>query len=391
MQEELKDEMMNEGRLQFRVGLFVIVAMALGIGVIFRLGEARWLWNKTYRVTVIFDEAPGVFAGTPVRKNGVTIGHVRKLDFDTDKGGVAVQMDISERHQLRKDSAPRLSLSILGDASIEFISGKSKEVLKPGSEVAGESSADPMKMVARLDAKVNRTLESFATTSQEFGKVAKNINALLETNSGNLEQLVENAAVSLQEFTKVMRVTSKLIADPKNQQSIQATLASLPELVQDTRKTIVAVRSAVQKADQALANVSAATAPLAERSESITQKLDRGLGSLDVLLVEMSQFARYLSSENGTLKLLASDPELYRNLSKSAGMMETLMRQLELILGDARVTSDKIARHPELLGLGGAIRGSNGTKNELPAEDEVPVRSARGPIKQTSDQRRARE
>lgn len=382
---------MNEGRLQFRVGLFVIVAMVLGVGVIFRLGEARWLWNKTYRVTVSFDEAPGVFAGTPVRKNGVTIGHVRSLDFDSDKGGVTVQMDINERHVLRKDSAPRLSLSILGDASIEFVSGRSKEVLKPGTILQGESSTDPMKMVARLDAKVNKTLESFAATSEEFGQVAKNINAVMETNSGNIEKLVENAAVSLQEFTRVMRVTSKLVADPKNQQSIQATLAALPELVQDTRKTIIAVRSAVQKADQALANVSAATAPLAERSESITQKLDRGLGSLDVLLVEMSQFARYLSSENGTLKLLASDPELYRNLSKSAGMMDSLMRQLELILSDARITSDKIARHPELLGLGGAIRGSNGAKNEAPPEEEANTRTVRGPIQQTGAQRRPRE
>jgi len=354
---------MTEGRLQFRVGLFVILSTVIAVVIVFRLGEARWLFSKSYRVTIAFEDAQGVFSGTPVRKNGLTIGHVRQVEFDTKGGGLLVHTDISERFRLKDDTVAQLSLSILGDASIEFTAGHSEQFLKPNSTIPGESASDPMKMIAKLDARVNRTLESFARTSDEFGKVAQNVNGLLETNSGNLEKLVENAAESLQNFTNIMRTTNRIMSDPKNQKSIQLTLESLPSLVEETRKSITSIRSAVERAEETLAHLSEVTEPLARHSSSITAKLDRGLGNLDVLLLELSKFSRNLSSENGSLHLLVSDPDLYNNLSRSAGMLESLMRNLEPILRDARIASDKIARHPELLGVGGALRGSDGTKD----------------------------
>lgn len=367
---------MNEGQLQFRVGLFVVVSMVLAVVVVFRLGEARWLFSKTYRVSIAFEDAPGVFPGTPVRKNGVTIGHVRQVEFDQEDGGILVHVDVSERHQLRADTHAQLSLSILGDASIEFTPGRSQEFLKPDSLVQGDSATDPMKMIAKLDARVSRTLDSFAQTSQEWGRVAKNVNGLLETNSGNLEVLVENAATSLRDFSNIMQSTNRIMSDPRNQKSIQQTLESLPTLVEETRKTITTVRAAVQRAEETLAHVSEVTEPLARHSTSIAAKLDRGLGNLDVLLLELSKFSRNLSSENGSLQLLVSDPDLYNNLSRSAGMLESLMRNLEPILKDARIATDKIARNPELLGVGGALRGSDGLK------DVEPTAAERGAVRE---------
>lgn len=354
---------MTDTRLQFRVGLFVIISAVIAVCIIFRLGEARWLLSNSYRVTIAFEDAQGVFSGTPVRKNGLTVGHVRQVEFDTKGGGLLVHVDVSERFKLKEDTVAQLSLSILGDASIEFSPGRSDQFLKPNAVIPGESASDPMKMIAKLDARVTRTLDSFARTSDEIGKVAQNVNGLLETNSGNLEKLVENAAESLQNFTNIMRTTNRIMSDPKNQKSIQMTLESLPSLVDETRQSISAVRNAVQRAEETLAHLSDVTEPLARHSESIAAKLDRGLGNLDVLLLELSKFSRNLSSENGSLKLLVSDPDLYNNLSRSAGMLESLMRNLEPILKDARIASDKIARNPELLGVGGALRGSDGTKD----------------------------
>jgi phospholipid/cholesterol/gamma-HCH transport system substrate-binding protein len=271
---------------------------------------------------------------------------------------------------LHEDTRAQLSLSILGDASIEFTPGRSRAFLKPGSVVQGDSATDPMKMIAKLDARVTRTLDSFAQTSQEWGKVAHRVNGLLETNSGNLETLVENAATSLQDFSNIMKTTNRIMSDPRNQKNIQLTLESLPSLVEETRKTITTVRGAVQRAEESLAHVSEVTEPLARHSASIAAKLDRGLGNLDVLLLELSKFSRNLSSEKGSLQLLVSDPDLYNNLSRSAGMMESLMRNLEPILKDARIASDKIARNPELLGVGGALRGSDGLKDVEPTAAE---------------------
>jgi phospholipid/cholesterol/gamma-HCH transport system substrate-binding protein len=57
-----------------------------------------------------------------------------------------------------------------------------------------------------------------------------------------------------------------------------------------------------------------------------------------------------------------SDPDLYQNLNKAAQNIAQITCELRPIVSDARVFADKIARHPELLGVRGAIQRSPGTK-----------------------------
>src|SRR5690242_18299084 len=128
---------MTERQLQFRVGLLVVVAGFAAAGLVFRFGEMRWLWEKHYTIGVHFERAPGVEKGTPVRKNGILIGSVRGVTFDEAHGGVNVTVEIRERFQLRKDAEPMLSRSLLGDATLEFAPGKSRELLKPGDRIEG--------------------------------------------------------------------------------------------------------------------------------------------------------------------------------------------------------------------------------------------------------------
>ncbi len=69
-----------------------------------------------------------------------------------------------------------------------------------------------------------------------------------------------------------------------------------------------------------------------------------------------------MNDGEGSLKRFAEDPQLYNNLNRSATSLSLLLRNLEPILADVRVFSDKVARHPELLGVGGAISGSSGLR-----------------------------
>src|SRR5258708_7211403 len=179
---------MNERQLQFRVGLLVVTAGIVAAGLVFRFGELRWLWEKNYTLGVHFDRAPGVERGTPVRKNGILIGSVRAVSFDEGRGGVNVMVDIRERYPLRKDSNPMLTRSLLGDATLEFAPGKSREFLRPGERVEGAPSEDPLEIITRVEAKANQTLESFAATSEEWRKVGNTLNALADTHRGTTDQ-----------------------------------------------------------------------------------------------------------------------------------------------------------------------------------------------------------
>jgi phospholipid/cholesterol/gamma-HCH transport system substrate-binding protein len=368
---------MNERRLQFRVGLLAISAMVIAGWLVFRFGDLRKLWQPTYQVQVLFDRAPGVFVGTPVRINGMKIGSIRQIRLD-DAGVIGV-MELDQSFPVYADAEVSLSKGLLGDASINVLPGRSGQPVTAGTPLVAEPFVDPMEAVTRMESNMAKTLESFRVTSDEWRKVGTQMNGLLETNRGNLDAVVERTAESLHEFTVAMKAfttsadqANAILGDPTNQENLRRTLEAMPVMVEDTRAVIAAVRTAVQKADENLANLSEATGPLAERSASIAVRLDTTLGNLESLSAELNEFARIANDENGTLRALASDPSLYRNLDRSAESLTVLMANLEPILKDMRVFSDKIARHPELMGLGGALAPSDGTKGVQPASFEQP-------------------
>jgi phospholipid/cholesterol/gamma-HCH transport system substrate-binding protein len=227
-------------------------------------------------------------------------------------------------------------------------------------------------IVARLETNLATTMQSFEATSAEWRRVGQNINHLMDTEEGNFDAVVERAAIALDRLTTTMETANvalthanELVSDPQIQQSLRETIAALPALMQETRDTIGIARGAVIQVEANLANLSAATEPLAEHSHTIVTRLDSSLYQLEGMLTELNQLAQVINSSDGSLQRFTSDPELYDNLNRSAAAMAVLLQNLEPVMHDMRIFSDRVARHPELLGVSGALYGSSGVKDPL--------------------------
>jgi phospholipid/cholesterol/gamma-HCH transport system substrate-binding protein len=367
---------MDEQRLQFRVGLFVLVSLAIGTGLIIRFGDVRQYWEENYALAIQFDQAPGVQPGTPVRMNGILIGRARKVLLDDAEPGVLVVVDIEADRKIRTDSQPLIARSLFGDATIEFSPGASGDYIPPNTKLRGSSPEDPLETIDRLERQLTQTLEAFRATSTEWQTVGQNVNSIMETERGHLSDVLEKTAAALDDFAHTMKTaqemvasTQQLVANPEMQKHLQETIASLPSLVQETRDTIAAARISVERAGASLDKVNTnldqvqqATAPLAEHSQKLVSRLDGGLIQLESLLTELNTFATAVNSKDGTLQRFTTDPRLYENLNKSAVALTTLTENLEPTLRDLRIFADKVARHPEVLGVRGAISGSSGLK-----------------------------
>src|SRR5206468_12880581 len=59
--------------------------------------------RRSSDLTIVFDDAPGVAPGTPVRRSGVRIGEVKSVDLDDETGKVRVAIVVEKRYTLRKD------------------------------------------------------------------------------------------------------------------------------------------------------------------------------------------------------------------------------------------------------------------------------------------------
>lgn len=247
------------------------------------------------------------------------------------------------------------------------------------------AASDPMQAVERLEHAVNLSLSSFEETSREWQQVGRNLNSLMETNRGSLSDVINRTVQGLDQFHQTMQVATRtfadagetlkvasttlanantLISDPQLQQDLRRTAAELPQIAEETRLTIAAARFSIQQVNQNLSTIQQATLPIAEGSDVIVRKLSGSLIQLEALLMELNHFSQALNSKDGSLQKLASDPALYQNLNRSASALSVLLDNLDPILRDARIFTDKVARHPELLGISGAMRGSSGIKQD---------------------------
>jgi phospholipid/cholesterol/gamma-HCH transport system substrate-binding protein len=383
---------MDERKFQFRVGVLVIAATIVGSWLVIRFGDLQRSWHKHYEITVRFDSAAGVYPSAPVLLNGVVVGAVQQVVLDGAQGGVMVSVEIRDDVKLRSDSLPMVARSLLGETAIEFSRGTSKEFLEPGSTIQGQGAPDPMVAVQRLEHRASQALEVLAETSQEWKLVAANLNGLMDTHRGNFDVVIEQAAEALHQLTLTLQTThkmvsaaNKLVADPEAQRALKETMVSMPELVTETRQTILTTRKAVENINRNLVNLAQVTEPIGQRGELMVRKLDSSLGNLDSLLGELNHFAKLVNSKDGTLQKFAADPSLYENLDRSSQSLAVLLKNLEPMIKDLREFSDKIARNPEILGVGGALRPSAGLKDQELIQHQSPS-PPRSNIKQVRGQ-----
>lgn len=360
---------MSETRLQFSVGLVVLLALSIGTALVIRFGDLQKDLEERYPVQIQLETAGGLYPSAPVLMSGLAIGSVNKIVFAPDRG-VIVTVDIQPAVKIRADSLPIVSRSLLGEAAVEFVPGSSPNYLKAGDQLQGQGASDPMAAIQRLEGRAAQVLDALTATGREWQLVGKNVNSLMDTNRGQLDAVVERAAESLHQFTLTMQSANlmiseanKIVADPQAQMALKQTMVSLPRLVEDTRLTIAATRSAVENVNRNLVNLAQVTEPVGQRGPLMVAKLESSLGSLDSLLAELNQFAQAANQPNGTLQKFTSDPSLYDNMDRSAQSLAVLLKNLEPVLRDMREFSDKIARNPELLGVGGALRSSNGLRD----------------------------
>lgn len=380
----------TERQLQFRIGMLVMFALAIGAWLVYEFGDLKQLAQKRYPLTLHFESGSGLYPSAPVTFSGLTVGTVRQIQLDDKRGGVTVLVSVRDGVAIPVDSRAVIVRSILGETAVDITAGRARETLKPGSRMDGQVTSDPLEMVQRMEGRAVEVLDAVTQTSREWQLVARNLNGLMETNRGNLDHVVENAAESLHQFTQTMthvnellRNANKVVGDPEAQQALHDTLVAMPKLVNETQRTIAETRGAVastrlvlENVNKNLVNLTQVTEPVGKRGEMMVAKLDSSLTNLDQLMTELNRFARLVNTKEGSLQKFASDPSLYDNLDRSSQSLAVLLRNVEPVLRDLREFSDKVARNPELLGVGGAVRPSAGIKDSELLNPVKPV--ARG-------------
>jgi phospholipid/cholesterol/gamma-HCH transport system substrate-binding protein len=117
--------MKNETGNRIRLGIFVSVAIALFIVVIYYIGNRQHLFTKTITINGIFKDVGGLQAGNNVRFTGINIGTIDEIEILTDST-VKVKMVIEKKVQkyIKDDAKATIgSEGLMGNKVINLIAG----------------------------------------------------------------------------------------------------------------------------------------------------------------------------------------------------------------------------------------------------------------------------
>ena len=253
---------MNEKRLQFRVGLFVILGMLILAILIFLFSEG---WSTQYTLYIKPSSAPGVTTGTPIRKNGILIGRVKSVINEDDY--VLLALGINDGERIFSNEVVSIgNESFLGDAGLEFLpkSRETRGTLVGNDTVMSKVSIkrNPMEIIdiaLDLEGDIAETLAAVRTAGSAVNDAGEGIKDITNFVSGAFENkdsdfrlllkefrgVSTKAQAALDNFNRMFENMNTIVGDPKLKEQIRDVIGTLPDIFQEMRVTISDTRETI--------------------------------------------------------------------------------------------------------------------------------------------------
>ena len=347
---------MNERVMQFRIGMFVIVAGLVLTMMIVWFGESPSLFRDRAYVTVHYTEAPGVAEGIPVRKSGIRVGEVASIKFDdrpSHADGVLVTIALERKYKIRAGSIPRITRALIGDVSIDLLPSPLTTPMAMGPDpehapiIEGEVAPDPSKALEAATAafeNVRGTLDSIDKAARGIAAVAKKaeqVDAFLTNWSGVGQKVNGMADEAKPALASIRQVADKLNAtlDPQAQANLKA---SFERIGQVTAK-LDGILTDVKPLARDLGADSRATP--ATKFGVMLSHLSRVSYDLSLLTTHMED-GRGGLNRDGTLQRLILEPTLHEDLRQAAIAARVVFAEAKVVMQNFNTFAKRIASSP---------------------------------------------
>lgn len=196
----------RERGVKLRVGIFVLVALAAFLGMIYALGARARLFEARYTIHAEFTEVGGLAEGATVRLAGVQIGRVSAVRLPGQPGGkVRVDLTIAEQYadRIRQDSVARIETQgLLGDKIVEISVGSARAaVVQPGATIASREPTD-----------ITQVMNEGAATVKNVAALAESLRELADgfNRSKILDDVAAATASARKATDQLARITTEV-------------------------------------------------------------------------------------------------------------------------------------------------------------------------------------
>jgi len=303
------------------VGLFVIVAAAVLIGMVFAITGAFGRTAKSFHASFPF--AGGLEPGATVRyAGGPKVGRVDKLTIDPRNPALidivfSVQTDLP----VKKDSHVKImSMSPLGDNHLEILPG--------GLQSTPAAAGDLLPSDAYVD----------------FNALTSQLNDL----SPKVQQLIKSLNDRAGELKVTIERVNNLLS-PENQDNLSSALENVSGMLKENRAQI---KSTIQNVNSASGKIE----PLMKDLHNTAEKANQALDHLDTLITDNSDNLKVSLEElrKSLTKLTDITGRIDQTLDVNTENIDELLDNFRRVSQNLKEFTDTIKKRPYTL-----IRASN--------------------------------
>jgi phospholipid/cholesterol/gamma-HCH transport system substrate-binding protein len=250
-------------RLQLKVGLYIAIGTVCIFTSIFFLGAKKALFANYTSLSVHFDQVQGLAEGSIVSLSGINVGNIQKITFLPDTNKLEVKMDIENNYisRVRKNSLVEIrTQGALGDKYLFIFAGSndSPEV-SDGDILDLAPASDIMGVISQRGGEAGKIFD----VVNEFNKMAQTIN-----NEDRLNKILKNFESASTHLVHTSQELDTMMAS-LNQGNKQVEFG--------------------QKLNRSM-----------DKLENILEKIDRGEGSLGLLINDPSLHNQLKSMVGGS-------------------------------------------------------------------------------------------
>jgi ABC-type transporter Mla subunit MlaD len=293
-----------------------------------------------------------------------------------------VQRTIEQYRLLATDARATIPELMKTNKEIADLARGVKDAL-PTIERTAEEFRDLASDVRRMLPTVRNGIEDVAATARSTTKLLEEFDVFWQKNRDTVSEAIGNLNRTLAQASKLVSddninkinatITNVRTASesfPKISQNVadiseqgKTTVRRLNDVLMQLEKPLSDFQKAMADAQKVLADVQRISKPIGERAERIARNIDEGVEKLNQTLGDVRALMRAIDRADGTLKKFLTDPSLYNNVDAVSVMILKMIPRLDRIVKDFETFADKLARHPESIGLGGVVRPGSGLKN----------------------------
>lgn len=314
---------------KFKLGLFVIAAIAVLIISVFSMGMFDRLKPKAHMVTFVEESVQGLTTGSAVKYKGVPIGNVSDITIVVDSNEIRIDIEvdlskIQKRTQnsltgtkelgleqfyeyLLKDTAQGLACRIEPDGitgakyvEINFFKDEKMPVSKRKAVLKQNIIYMPStpSMMANLRTNIFEILTSIAAI--DFPGISRQTNELLLRANQTLDRAkLDELTINANEVIKKLDLTVRNINEAMDQKQLRKTMTDVEEALSSIRKLSDQIATTVDQANisDTATDIRKLAQSLKESSDSLQTSLQKANDTMD----SMTDLVRYLNDNPAAL------------------------------------------------------------------------------------------